>query len=373
MIIEDVDRRALLEVVRDFATSEIGPLVERPESAMSPESVATIVDRLTSLGVLTAEGERGFGVWDSTDDPESCRMSVQVLGEIARVSPAIAYEVHARALAAALDHAAGGFAQHSTATFEASSGVSGRPTGRALAGEDLSSDDVPVVVDAWGAPHLRPRLHIGAPGWEQLWWPEWSRDGWRLCRASSAEVATETLARGHGFDELSYMSCTLTSPTRESTAVLGRAETVDAFAVYAIGLLAISVSTARRPILRAREFSGIRVQGGDLIGRHDAVAQLLARAEQAVMTSEALLNQVTAAPPGLHRLHQVWRARTHCQPLLSAAGSDALQVFGGIGYMRDLGVEKDQRDLNTMRRLGGSPSELALRCAALDETSRRVA
>ena len=61
-----------------------------------------------------------------------------------------------------------------------------------------------------------------------------------------------------------------------------------------------------------------------------------------------------------------WRDRARCQVRLSEGASAALQVFGGMGYMRDNAMEKSLRDVNQLRLLGGSPPELRLCVAYAD-------
>jgi len=52
--------------------------------------------------------------------------------------------------------------------------------------------------------------------------------------------------------------------------------------------------------------------------------------------------------------------RAEAHPLLCRAANDAMQIFGGSGYMRDTGMEKIVRDENHLRALCGSSSELSL-------------
>ncbi|MBN1852596.1 MAG: hypothetical protein JW829_07720 [Pirellulales bacterium] len=47
-------------------------------------------------------------------------------------------------------------------------------------------------------------------------------------------------------------------------------------------------------------------------------------------------------------------------PLLCAAANDAMQVFGGSGYTREIGLEKIVRDCNHLRLICGTPDELLL-------------
>src|SRR5512139_2332911 len=379
MVLDEEDRTALLEVVRRFAVAEIGPLVARPEEPPAPGQVGQVLDGLEEVGVLTAGPEPGFGVWDDPLDPAGCRLSVEMLRTVAQVSPGVAFQVHVRALATWLDRSAGDLCERPHLAVDAGAVMSGRSTGRALAGAALSTDDQAVRMDAWGTPVKgTERLSFGPGDWSDLWWPEWTGSGsgpaagWALRRSRRADLAVEELAHSHGLDEVTCVRWSARTEVPASAQDVRISEApvmIDTFAAYALGLLSIATGAARRAISRARPFSETRYQGGETIGRHDAVAQLLARAEHGVWTAQAALDHLTGLPGGLDRLHQAWRARAQLHPLLTAAGSEALQVFGGMGYMRDTGVEKDQRDLNTLRRIGGSPSDLTLRCAALDDAA----
>ncbi|HTM84414.1 MAG TPA: acyl-CoA dehydrogenase family protein, partial [Mycobacterium sp.] len=230
--------------------------------------------------------------------------------------------------------------------------------------------DVAVLTDAWGVPTRNyPQLVVHTNAWDHLWWPEWNtHDGWRMVRVPRTDLLLTPLRHAHGLDELTYHAGHLVIGGSEPTGVLGSEYVADGFALHGMGLLAIAASAARRAVSRARDYSLTRRQGGQVIGAHDAVAQLLARSEQSLATTRAVLDHLAGLPADLSRLQQVWRARAQLHPLLTAAGSDALQVFGGVGYMRDVGAEKDLRDLNTVRRLGGSPMELTLRCAGFDDS-----
>lgn len=363
------DREALLDTVHRFVCAEIAPVVQRPESPVGPDTVDGILAKLTELGVLTGAGEPGLGVWDLPTEPAFCRLSMDVIAQVAQVSPGVGYALHLRAIAGWLDRAASLTDTGAAVSFDRLGAAGGGAVSRALTGRQLSDDDIAVLENTWGAPtsgHLQ--LVVGTDTWSHLWWPQWTvEDGWQLARVPRADLQCTHLAHAHGLDELAYLSChRLAAEKGDPDAVLGPERVVEAWAVHGMGLLVIAAAAARRAVSRARDYSLTRRQGGRLIGSHDAVAQLLGRSEQTLATTRAVLEHIAGLSAGVSRLHQVWRARAQLHPLLTAAGSDALQVFGGVGYMRDVGAEKDIRDLNTVRRLGGSPAELTLRCAAVD-------
>lgn len=364
-VLDREDRAALADMVREFVRAEIAPLTCRPEDPIRPDAVDGVLARFAELGVLTGDGEPGAGIWDLPGQPPSCALSLQILSEIAGTAPGIAYAVHLRALAGWLDRAAGLPAATSLVSFDRVGVAAGRATGRALAADQLSDHEIAELEIAWGeATSQSQQLLVGADSWANAWWPRWRRtDGWQLVRIPRTALTAAPLPHPHGLDELTYLGC----HGGTEDAVLGAGQVIDAFALHGLGVLAIAAATVERAVARARDYSRTRRQGGELIAVHDAVAQLLARSQQSLATARAVLDHLVGLPPGLGRLHQVWRARAQLHPLLSAAGSDALQVFGGIGYMRDVGAEKDLRDLNALRRLGGSPMELTLRCAALDD------
>ena len=357
-----VELHALLDAVRDFSHGQVRPLVERPESPLPVGTVDTLLDQMGELGLLTGDGDPGLGLWDDPHDPASCRLSMDQLAVVAEDSPGLALAAHVRAVAGGLDRQVGVIGQQSVITLEGGPGVAARPMGAVLAGRNLGADDVSLLKDVWGAPAKSPRLLIAPGRWGAVWWLQWSSQGFQLVRTARAELLVQPAPDSHGFDELETSLCTAKGDSSQTAVPL-----VDTLTVHALGLLTIAAATARRSIARARTFAQTRRQGGELIGRHDAVAQLLSRAENAVVTTQALLDHAAGMDSGLPRLLAVWRARAQCHPLLTAAGNDALQVFGGLGYMRDVGVERDQRDLNSLRRLAGSPPELTLRCAELDD------
>lgn len=367
--LDRADRKMLADMVREFVRAEIASLTSHPEDPVGPDAVDDVLTRLGELGVLTGDDEPGAGIWDLPDEPASCQLSLQLLGQVAESSPAIGYAVHLRAVAGWLDRVAVSAGVISLVSFDRLGAGAGRATGRSLAGIPLCDNDIAALENAWGSCGSESlQLLVGTNMWQHTWSPRWHRDsGWQLVRTPRVGLSCTPLSHAHGLDELAYRLCH--DRTGDSDAVLGAGFVVDAFALHGMGLLAIATATAQRAVTRARNYARTRRQGGGLIGGHDAVAQLLSRSQQTLATAQALLDDLANLPAGLGRLHQVWQARAQLHPLLSAAGSDALQVFGGLGYMRDVGAEKDARDLNSLRCLGGSPFELTLRCAALDEAA----
>jgi alkylation response protein AidB-like acyl-CoA dehydrogenase len=103
------------------------------------------------------------------------------------------------------------------------------------------------------------------------------------------------------------------------------------------GSAAIARGVARRAHEVALEYARERVQGGVPIVEHDAVRQMLA-----AMTVRLA---ATPAPPGAELEETAaLTAKVAATEAAVATSTDAVQVFGGTGYMHETGVEKLMRD-----------------------------
>lgn len=100
------------------------------------------------------------------------------------------------------------------------------------------------------------------------------------------------------------------------------------------GVAAIACGIARRAYEMALDYAQARHQGGVPIIAHDAVADMLAA--MAVRLGASL-------PTALDDTQALAAKITHTNAAV-ATTTDAVQVFGGIGYMRETGGEKLMRD-----------------------------
>jgi hypothetical protein len=122
------------------------------------------------------------------------------------------------------------------------------------------------------------------------------------------------------------------------SAALGVA---DALALLRAGTAAIAHGIARRAHEMALEYAHARHQGGVAIIEHDAVSDMLS----AIAVRLACWPQLAAAPAGLatERAHAL-AAKITATNAAVASTTDAVQVFGGTGYMVETGIEKLMRD-----------------------------
>jgi acyl-CoA dehydrogenase len=333
------------------------------------------------LGLLSAHSlsdggsQPACGLWDAPELPAMQRLSVQALALWGQVSPAAAFALHTDALAArlarlhGLEPAAG-----AVLTLEGRWGLGRAALARTLSGQPLVPDQAAWLADVWALPGQSPRLLCSAPDWASMWWLQWREaDGWQWCHAPRAGLAVQQRPHAHGLDALAMQhvgqpqagTTPSGAPWPSQCHHASLASVVEALYLYGLGLLAISTGAAQAALARAQAYALQRQQGGHRIDAHGAVQLLLAGAQQAVWLARSALQTLQSQAPGLDALAGLWQARAHLQGALSQAGSDALQVLGGIGYVREAGAEQSLRDLGTLRQLGGSPPELSLCAHAL--------
>lgn len=114
-------------------------------------------------------------------------------------------------------------------------------------------------------------------------------------------------------------------------------------ALLRAGAAAIARGVARRALEVALEYAGSRIQGGVEILAHDAVRDMLAAMR---VRADAGGSPAAALEAGEA---ETLVAKIAATDAAVATATDAVQVFGGAGYMHETGVEKLMRDAKCLQ------------------------
>jgi alkylation response protein AidB-like acyl-CoA dehydrogenase len=187
------------------------------------------------------------------------------------------------------------------------------PHGRISLGADGA--DGLVVVEAGAEPAVLA-LPAGAPG----------------LKVEPCELQLGLRAAAAARVSLSGAAAEEASPPAEAAATAAAS-----MALLRAGAAAIARGVARRAHEVALEYAKERMQGGVTIVEHDAVRRMLA--------AMSVRLAATPAPPGAE-LDDIaaLTAKVAATEAAVATSTDAVQVFGGTGYMHETGVEKLMRD-----------------------------
>jgi len=134
----------------------------------------------------------------------------------------------------------------------------------------------------------------------------------------------------------------------------------DATRTARLGIAAISAGIARAALEHAVEYAGTRQQFGREIRQFEAIQAKLADMAARVEASRALVR--AAAQPGAPAL-QTLLAKVVASEAAEWVAVQAIQTYGGYGYMRDYPVEKLLRDAKAMSLCEGANELLRIEAA----------
>jgi acyl-CoA dehydrogenase len=126
----------------------------------------------------------------------------------------------------------------------------------------------------------------------------------------------------------------------------GAAVLVDVACSTTVTIGAVMIGLARSAFEAANSYANKRFSGGRLLINHEAIALLLAEMKMGVESARALLWRIAWMNDKVKRDYaQSAMVKVYCAEVAKAVTNNAMQVFGGLGYMRDGGpIEKYVRD-----------------------------
>jgi alkylation response protein AidB-like acyl-CoA dehydrogenase len=343
------DREALLAQVDRFRRRELAP--------GKTIDLARVTGVAREVGLLAVEAL------------EDRRLSLGSLELVARACPGAAFHLHTLAL--------GRFLLRRSSLPDEEGVVPCLDGGRGLARGALARllrraapepGDAALLDGHFLVPGADALLQAGE-GWRALIAPTYDRHhhevAWRLWQR--AELELTRCPASHGLDETGTW---IVKARGAGTPAGGDARLLAlALHLHAAGLVAIALGAVRAALERAREYAGLRVQGGGPIEGHAAVQLMLGNAAATIDAVALALEGLAARPDDGQLLAASLALRARAHPLLCDAANACLQVFGGLGYMQETGQEKAVRDCNHLRLLCGTPADLALFLAAWERAS----
>jgi alkylation response protein AidB-like acyl-CoA dehydrogenase len=135
----------------------------------------------------------------------------------------------------------------------------------------------------------------------------------------------------------------------------GRAAVAEVLAWARVSLAARAAGVATIAMEHAAAYGRDRIQFGQPIGTFESLIRLRDDAETTALAARLLaLHAASALDRGLPAAHDLAsRARVFAGDAVSRATIDAVQIFGGYGFVNDFPVEKLMRDARAFEALHG--------------------
>jgi len=164
--------------------------------------------------------------------------------------------------------------------------------------------------------------------------------------------------RGSPTGELAFQDCRVPAANLVGTEDKGVSVMMSGLNVERAVLSAIPVGIMAECLDRCLEYARQREQFGKKIGRFELIQEKLANMYAQLEASRLLLYQALSSVAGDKRSHRASAtALTFASEASTRVALDAIQVFGGYGYMRDLPLERLARDAKLLE-IGAGTSEI---------------
>ncbi len=385
----------LLAEIRRFCASVVrsaieGAAAKRPERTITTEQLTQLSRQAKELGLLpTGEDGSGAALWETMEGASGIALSVAALRAVARENAGVAFHFHQQSLGEFVARALGLESTETTpvgttiVALQGRYGLSAASLARLLKNRQLNEQDRKQLAEHFllvetnvdtniaDSESVLQFLFQAAGDWQRLIVPcfdaassSGDADALQWAVFNRSDLQVEELPHSHGLNETNawrLLSCdTSPLPVVDIEAATATRIYREAMQLGALALVAIGLGALEQAYDKATEYAAIRVQGGKAIDQHAAVQQMLARGSSTIRSVELLLEAAARRPLDSGGLSAVLSMRAQAHNLLCDAANDMLQVFGGLGYVRETGLEKIVRDNNHLRQLLGTPAELLL-------------
>lgn len=347
----------LLSMVESFSSNEIMSRYRSPEIPLTTQELKEIVGLAVEAGLLDASPS-GYGFWSEYTNKQAPTFSLNALRIIAKHNVSVAVLLHTISLGNLCTQFVSGSENtpNIPLILEGRFGLGRSSLSRWLRLPVIDAFDSDLLADCYGlkdrlAFHYSPKIDILAPLF---------RAGKMcLCRINNEDKQSIESTGFHGFDGLHTATWNLQQQA-STYADITKREFEDLLIMNTLGNLAIGLGALDNANSLVNDFVRLRKQGGHLIIQHDAIASLMATILAAIQQVGDSLHQQSLLSIQQHSLQQCLSLKMQFLPQISQGINSAMQIFGGIGYMRDQGIEVLLRNVNCLRVLSGSQAELPL-------------
>ncbi|HPD21135.1 MAG TPA: acyl-CoA dehydrogenase [Desulfomonilia bacterium] len=372
--------REFVELTRSFVRKSVQPLFgdNAPDGDLG--MVPSILDTAFEVGLAASphSGMPGFeyGIWGtSADNPEGVRLSAILLSVVAEACPGIAMNLHVQGLASRIiTSSKGSFPEPPVRVATALQEGHTLPGFRAVLGQGRGPDD------GIGTRALPTEKGWAITGTKSFVYSMEKADAFLVfCRIEGRSGKEDTGcllvpadATGLKLQDIGgrtgIRACRLSHLILKDVEVSSECRFLpaddfplmgQALCLHWLGISAMAAGNASGALKAAREYAATRYQGGAMIEEHPAVRKLLALSEARVEAAFALLVQTCSFAGGnTDFLRRCAIAKLMTTDWAFSAVTDALQVFGGYGYMEDYCMEKRLRDAIVLKSAAGSRNYL---------------
>ena len=342
----------ILDLARDFAAGELAPNAEHWDAAMAlPAELFGSLAEMGFTGMVTPEAHGGLGLQPTGYYP--------VLAALAHAdaSPALAIAVHNSVAQLLAQVDAAGFSEV----------LSGMADGSIRATAAMNEGDLDPVVGEFEA-----RVAADRMSGTKSWVIEASSSSAFLVVAAEGEGSSAFLVRssdavtfsgrrttmGLRALELSDVTFSDAPVTRVGGAGDGHRVMAAWLAHFRAAVAAVGLGIAQASVDHAVRYSQEREQFGRPLARFDAIQAKLADMEARTVAARGALMEMSVLSGTEKGARAAAAAKLVASEAAMFASDEAVQIFGGYGYMRDYPVEKLMRDAKGTEILGGTSETL---------------
>lgn len=364
------DIQIILSTVKYYKENQMDPLLQHPEKVLSDDQLTSLIKQGIEAGIISTDMEKGFGLWESVEEPFGLQASLNILSSLAESNAGIAFVINGLALAKFLRLKLN-FQTDKILypLLQGRNGLARFSLAKLLFECSLSEEDTRLLKEFFPIIHSQPYpiQLLQAPSLvEEIIYPAYNIDDpiihWAV--VSREHIQLTPIEHYHGLEEVPLYQ--LLIPNDLGNANLKIESKADSLLLFrqvmglnALGMVAIALGSLKKAYHLSRDYALSRKQGGIPIIDHPAIREMIGNIASVISITESTLKGIPI-PLKPSDFSQCLKARSILHPLICQAANQALQILGGYGYMRDYGLEKIVRDNNHLMLSFGTPGELKL-------------